>query len=177
MHWNDSHMQQAKAHHTVCFLFLLAAGVLAGCANTESPSSQSEIANAASPLQSLEPNAVVPTLDPASGAFQRVWQAQLSPNLTKHQQQATIGLDAPIRSGKSLVSRQMPFRDCILRVNDSVTEDEREWRILYGEVSDLDRDGRGWEVVADPYPGRGNCVVAYFDNDLNLLLAWIGLEG
>jgi hypothetical protein len=177
MRWTDLHMQQAKAHHMVRVLLLFTAGVVAGCVNTESPDRQSERTDTVSSQQSVTTEAIVSTLDPACCAFQRAWQTRLFPDLTKKQQQATVGLDAPIRSGTSLDSRRIPLRNCAQRVNDGVSEYDREWRVLHGEVSALDREGRGWEVVADPYPGRANCVVAYFDDDLNLLVAWIGLEG
>ena len=113
----------------------------------------------------------------ASRAFQGLWRTSLYPNLTKQQHQCVADLDAAIQAGESLVSRQVSYRDCAVRVNDSLTENEHEWRILHGAIRDLDRDGSGWEVVADPYPGRANCVIAYLDNEFNLVVAWIGLEG
>lgn len=197
-------MKHATPHFMTAILLLLTVCAFSGCVDTEpaseapathsargSTASASESRNTPSPehAESRRPTGSLATQSSSQGigsvadssqasrAFQRIWQTSLYPDLTKRQHQCIAELDAPIRSGESLASRQIRFRDCALRVNGSVTENEREWRILHGAIPDLDRDGHGWQVVADPYPGRGNCVVAYLDNDYNLVFAWIGLEG
>jgi len=154
-------MRHATSHFIIAIV-LLAMCAMSGCGDTESPS---------------DPTTILPESTEASRAFQRIWKTSLYPNLTEHQNQCIGGLDAAIRSGESIASRQISFRDGATHFNVSVADNGPSWRILHGVVSDLDCDGTGWEVVADPYPGRGNTVVAVLDNEFKLVFAWIGLEG
>ncbi len=153
-------------------LLLVAACIVNGCVDPDRTSESD-----------TSPSTTVRTWDdgsPPSDAtrgFQQIWIARLHPNLTEEQMRCIGALDVPIRAGESLLSRQVPYRACLKHVNGSVTEGEREWRILYGELSDLEREGQAWQIVADPYPGAGNCVVVYLDERLELVFAWTGLEG
>jgi len=115
--------------------------------------------------------------EPAILLFQNYWDSIVVAGLREKSRTLWQSMSERVRTRKKLSARLESYRKVHDRVNDTLTASERETLILYGALSDLDREGEGW--VIESFNGCPCSEVAgYVDAKTGrLLLVWIMPEG